>query len=154
MKLMVKESLIKNLSADVLVIPVFSDVDNNEKMFLELDNILNKLLTRTIYENKQINEEGKMHLFYATNRLKLKRVLLAGLGKVEELDAEKIRLFGGKLAAYCKANSLLDISFLGFGYNLKNVAIDDASKAFIEGFLLGNYSYAEFKTEDKKKQKK
>jgi len=148
MKLMVKECLIKNLNADVLVIPVFKDMENKEKMFVEVNNILNKLLSQTIYENPDIGEEGKFHMFYTNSRLKLKRVLLAGLGESDELDLEKIRNLGGKLAAHIKNNSMKDVAFLSFGYDLKNVTIEAASKALVVGFKLGDYKYEEFKTEN------
>lgn len=154
MKISVKESIVKNLNEDVLIIPVFKDIQNNEALFLELDNILNKLLTQTIYENKGICEEYKFNLFYTPTRIKLRRVLLAGLGKIEEIDQEKIRLFGGKLAGFCASNSMSNVAFLNFGYSLKNIAIDDATKAFIEGFLLGAYSYDELKTKKKDDVKK
>ncbi|MFH1440379.1 MAG: leucyl aminopeptidase [Candidatus Woesearchaeota archaeon] len=148
MKLTVNECMLKNLNADVLVIPVFKDIENEEEIFVEMNNLLNKLLSQTIYENKDIKEDGKFHLFYTNSRVKLKRILLVGLGRSDEIDAEKIRNLGGKLAGYCKSNSMKNVAFLGFGYSLKNIAIDDVSKALIEGILLGNYSYEEFKTLD------
>ncbi|MBS3121323.1 leucyl aminopeptidase [Candidatus Woesearchaeota archaeon] len=154
MKISVKESIVKNLNEDVLIIPVFKDTHNTETLFLELDNILNKLLTQTIYENKDICEEYKLNLFYTPARIKLRRILLAGVGKIEEMDQEKIRLLGGKLAGFCTSNSMSNVAFLNFGYSLKNIAIDDATKAFVEGFLLGAYSYDELKTKKKDDEKK
>src|SRR3989338_1532458 len=126
MKISVKESIVKNLNEDVLIIPVFKDTHNTETLFLELDNILNKLLTQTIYENKDICEEYKLNLFYTPARIKLRRILLAGVGKIEEMDQEKIRLLGGKLAGFCTSNSMSNVAFLNFGYSLKNIAIKEA----------------------------
>jgi leucyl aminopeptidase len=154
MKLMVKECLTKNLNADVLVIPVFKDIENKEKMFVEINNILNKLLSQTIYETPSTGEEGKFHMFYTNSRLKLRRILLVGLGESDEFNLEKIRSMGGKLAAYVKNESMKDIAFLSFGYNLKNVTIEAASKALIIGFKLGNYKYDEFKTKNGKEKNK
>jgi leucyl aminopeptidase len=146
MKITVKESALKSLNADVLVIPVFKDIQNKEPVFVEADQLLNRLISQTLSDNKSLADEGKFSLFYTNSRVKVKRILVMGFGETGKLDKEKLRLAGGKLACYCRSNALCNIAFLGFDYNLKNIPVDDASKAFVEGVLLGAYSYDELKS--------
>lgn len=153
MKISLKKGNIENLKTKVLVIPVFEDVKNAERDFVKIDNLMGRLLSKTIEADPAIGEENNFSLFFNNKRITTDKILLAGLGKRDKLDAEKIRSFGGKLVNHLKKKKVSDFSILSFGYGLKGIAIEKATQALCEGFLLGNYSHTKFKSKKDKKKK-
>ena len=100
MKVFVKKGDIEKQSAQVLVIPTFSDIENTDEDLGKVDNILGRAISQALEDNTYLTKEGCVSMFFTNKRLKADRVLLAGLGKSAELTTEKIRKLGGSIARY------------------------------------------------------
>jgi leucyl aminopeptidase len=104
-------------------------------------------LIRQVVSKEFSGKQNEVFLMKAPDSVKPKRLLLVGLGKKDQISAEKIRQAGGKAATYLRSmgvkKAALSTDLL---YGLK---ISPAE--FVEGALLGLYTYNRYKKNEDRK---
>ena len=104
-------------------------------------------LIRQVVSREFSGKQNEVFLMKAPDSVKPERLLLVGLGKRDQISAEKIRQAGGKAATHLRGmgvkKAALSTDFL---YGLK---ISPAE--FVEGALLGLYTYNRYKKDEDKK---
>jgi leucyl aminopeptidase len=104
-------------------------------------------LIRQVVSKEFSGKQNEVFLMKAPDSVKPERLLLVGLGKRDQISSEKIRQAGGKAATYLRSmgvrKAALSTDFL---YSLK---ISPAE--FVEGALLGLYTYKRYKKDEDKK---
>ncbi len=91
---------------------------------------------------------GQAVVLYPHNGFPIKRIILTGLGRKNEITPERIRKaygYAGKKAKELKIRSLAVLALEGGGLPLK---LRESSQAMVEGILLANYKLDRYKTED------
>jgi leucyl aminopeptidase len=88
-------------------------------------------------------KKNEVFLLHAPAGIKPKRILLAGLGKKEEVNPEGLRQVGGKALSYLRSIGIKKAALSTA--TLSDLKISPAF--FIEGALLGLYTYDLYKTE-------
>ena len=92
---------------------------------------------------------GKVAVIYPENVL-YKRVVLCGLGKKEELDAEKLRQVASQAIAAAEATDAVKISFTLFGSPLQRA--EDRLRYIFEGAVLTLYKFNTYKSKGAEKK--
>jgi len=104
-------------------------------------------LVKQVFSKEFSGKQNEVFLMRAPDSVKPGRLLLVGLGKKDQISAEKIRQAGGRAATYLRSmgvkKAALSTDLL---YGLK---ISPA--AFVEGALLGLYNYKRYKKDEDKK---
>jgi leucyl aminopeptidase len=122
----------------VLVIACFENSDQ-ERYFAPLDERLNGYLT-ALYNRKEFTgSEGKVKMVDTLGRIAPERVLLAGLGKRDGLNPEKVRRACGTAVQALRLPGVKTVGLLlpeGLEF----------TRAAVEGFCLGGYSFESYKT--------
>ena len=72
-----------------------------------------------------------------------RRVLVAGVGKVEKVSAEAIRQAAGALARACRKQRLHDVAVVVPSFD--KLDAEATSEAIVAGFLLASFDYEEYK---------
>jgi len=116
-----------------------------------------KALLRPWQEGDFSGKEGQAYLFYPTSgrsrkdKVKARRVLVVGLGKLEILEQKKreqVRLAAGLATAQarkCKAAKVLAVVPDGTG-----LAPADTIECLVEGLILANYQFTKYKKTEEK----
>ena len=111
-----------------------------------------KALQRPWEEGDFFGKEGQLYQFYPADSkkdkggIKARRVLVIGLGKIEDLDHEKreqLRIAGGTAttqARKCKAMKVLAVL-----PDVSDLAAISAAESLAEGLVLSNYQFAKYK---------
>src|SRR3989344_1181405 len=92
---------------------------------------------------------GKVAVLYPENVL-YKRVILCGLGKKEELDAEKLRQVASQAIAAAETTDAATISFTLFGSPLQRA--EDRLRYIFEGAVLTLYKFNAYKSKEAGKE--
>jgi leucyl aminopeptidase len=87
-------------------------------------------------------------VLYTGGLIPAPRVILVGLGKPGELDAESIRQAAGTLARRARDLGCRSMAAAVFGAGAGSLDARRAAQAMAEGALMGAYRYREFKTAD------
>ncbi len=153
MKITLRSGTIEKLDTQVLVIPVFKGIRHMEDNIVRLDKRLNEQLSLLLSSNEEVADEYTFHFVFTQEKIKARRVLIAGLGDNTKVNAEKIRTFAGKLCMYLRSYGVTDFTVLSLGYGLKNIPIEEATAALTEGLCLGSYQFTEYKTRKDKESK-
>jgi leucyl aminopeptidase len=135
------------LEPDALAIP-FPDEDpatlsNGTRA---LDERLKGRLQRLVEDGELKGELGRTMLLHTDGELDAQRLILAGVGKREAVDADALRT-----AASAVVRRLADIGGT-VAWQLDDslpLSLDDQARAIVEGTMLGSYSPARWKTEEK-----
>jgi leucyl aminopeptidase len=135
----------KRLKADTLFIPVC------EKKDIHTDPAVKAVIKEALKLPEFNGKKDEEVLLYAPARLNAKRVMVRGIGKVEELDAETLRAAAGHTVKTCIQKKLAGLW----------VAVPDAKKlpldteailrALMEGGCLANHIFDKFRKEKKHK---
>lgn len=98
-------------------------------------------IIKQVFSREFSGKQNEVFLMKAPAAVKPERLLLVGLGKKEQISTEKIRQAGGKAATYLRdmgmKKAALSTDFLS------ELKISPAE--FIEGALLGLYTYKKYK---------
>ncbi|RLG86298.1 MAG: leucyl aminopeptidase [Thermoprotei archaeon] len=130
---------LSKVSSDMLALPLFKDTQPS-KLFKELDEALGGLLTRVVSVGDFKGEEGESLLLYPSG-IASPRILLVGLGRKDDVDLEKLRVFGGVAVQRAKELKLRKVAVaLPRGLDIDPV---DQLRAVAEGAMLANYVYSE-----------
>jgi leucyl aminopeptidase len=104
-------------------------------------------LIKQAFSTEFSGKQNELFLLRAPDSVKPARLLLVGLGKKDQITAEKIRQAGGKAATYLRRMGLKKAA-------LSTEIISESRKSpvdFIEGALLGLYNFRRYKKEEDKK---
>jgi len=104
-------------------------------------------LIKQVFSKEFSGKQNEVFLMKAPDSVEPERILLVGLGKKDQISAEKVRQAGGKAATYLRSMGMkraaLSTDFL-FGLKISPVE-------FIEGALLGLYTYRRYKKDEDKR---
>jgi leucyl aminopeptidase len=139
------------IEPDALVVPLSEDasspLSNGARV---LDEQLRGRLQRLAADGELKGELGKTVLLHTDGELNAKRLVVAGVGKLGELDADALRT-----AASAAARRVADVGGT-VAWMLDEslpLGFEEQARAIIEGTLLGSYSPARWKTNEKPKKR-
>jgi leucyl aminopeptidase len=115
-----------------------------------LDERLKGRLRRLADDGELKGELGKTVLLHTDGELNARRLVVAGVGKLDELDADALRT-----AASAVARRLADVGGT-VAWMLDEslpLTFEEQARAIVEGTLLGSYSPARWKTDEKPKKR-
>jgi leucyl aminopeptidase len=142
MNVLIKNIKEKDLACDALMLPFCEG--EKEDHYKEIDSLVKGLLSKVIRSGEFEGKHGQLSLLHTVNMIKPVRILLVGLGKKEEANAEKVRQAGGKAVSYLYGLGFRDIS-LSSAYLL---SLNQSPVPFVEGGLLSVYKFKRYKREN------
>jgi leucyl aminopeptidase len=110
-----------------------------------LDQQLKGRIQRLAESGELHGELGKTLLLHTDGELRARRVVVAGIGRREDVDADALRT-----AAAAAASCLADVGG-SVGWVLDEslpLGLDDQARAVIEGIVIGSYNPARWKTQE------
>lgn len=140
-------------AADILLLPLCED--KAADIYKDVDEALGNLITRLLAA-KDFSCKNGQTMFIPVSGIGSARILLVGLGKKEDLTAEKIRRAGSKAFA---AISSFGLSQIALSARLMNSIQGSSFRMnplfyFLEGGLLGNYRFEKYLTKNRKEDPK
>ncbi len=134
---------------DLLVLPLFSDEGRLSPEAKRLDAALAGKISALRRGKDFSGEAGEQFVLFEPKGVAAKRLMLVGLGEKKKFDSDSLRVaasLAGKLAG---KSELRDITFAARMFKGMSPALQ--AKAFVEGSLIGSYSFEKHKTGKKKK---
>ncbi|MEG6586429.1 leucyl aminopeptidase [Dendrosporobacter sp. 1207_IL3150] len=132
------------LSCDTIIIGLSEKAIHPADITGIIDNNLSGLLSEIKSENQDYTNYGEVNILSVTSPFKFKKILLVGLGKIEDLTLDKVRaLFGhaARLARKQRAQSVAAVL-----PNIESFESIDVAKCAVEGMILGHYKFLYYKT--------
>jgi len=129
----------KDCACDALILPV---TEGGPGLYDGLETSASRLIKKVLSKEFR-GKKNEVFLIPSPENSKPQRILLAGLGKSGEVSAETLRQAGGKSASY-----LRDMGMKRVALSTSVIASLKLSPShFIEGALLGLYTYNRYKEE-------
>jgi leucyl aminopeptidase len=127
-------------ACDVLILPFVEDMANP---YVRVKPSVSRLIEK-IRKKEFKGSLNEVLLVPAPEDIKAERILFLGLGKKNAVTAEKVRQAGGKALAYLREMEMKKtaLSTLVFGH------LQQSPVLFVEGALLGLYTYKKYKNEN------
>lgn len=129
---------------DTLIYFIFEEkniLDNNLKL---LDTSMNQKISELVKEKLITGKEQEINLIHNSLNTKVKKVILVGLGKKHKFNLDTIRSASGDLSRFLKNKNIQEAHIL-LELPLKTKSVN-IFQATIEGLILGNYEFQNFKT--------
>lgn len=136
---------IENYSADAIIVSLFEGVEPNETASA-VDGALGGAIQELISAGDFSGKAGQTAVLYTRGAIPAKRVILIGLGKLENFTAEVARRAAA--SAILKARDLKAAHVATAIHGAPTLAVDESVSATVEGSLLALYSYRGLKGGD------
>jgi leucyl aminopeptidase len=134
-------------SVDALAIPVTRPLSGEGARIV--DEKLGGLLRRLTESGELRGERGESLLLHTNGAIESPRVVAAGLGKRDELDADAFRTAG---AAAAQSLGRVGGSLLWLLDESLPLSLPEQASALVEGTILGGYTPGQWKTQDTEKR--
>jgi leucyl aminopeptidase len=141
MDIKVKAGRLAQQTADALVVGLFEGEKKLSGEIAELDDMLVGAITQSIKQKRITGKLGESKIFHSMHALSANLITVIGLGKKEELTADKLR---GAIAGLCRnlrQNKAYSIAIQTLGAGIVGLTPADSAQAITEGGLLGLYTF-------------
>jgi leucyl aminopeptidase len=142
MNVSIKNIQEKDCACDALILPF---TEGNARLYKNVNQATLRLIKR-VFSKEFHGKLNEALLIPAPEDIKPQRILLIGLGKKTDLSGEKARQAGGKAAVYLRGLGMKQIALSTDA--LSHFGISPAD--FLEGFLLGLYTFRKYSGEKNK----
>lgn len=146
MSVSIMQSNLLEVESDVLVLGLFEGECLPEEV-LKVDKLLGGFIQEQIVKKEKFEAKNEtMALFHTYSNIKSERILLVGLGKKEDFDSNRLRVLASLIAQkFKKDDSAKKIATNLMGLN-KDSETKSFTKAFVEGFFIGDYVFDKYKS--------
>jgi leucyl aminopeptidase len=146
LKISIEDIKDTDYACDALILP-FTEDDSGfyDKLGLSLSKLIKKIFSKEFR-----GKPNEVLLIHSPEGFKPERILFVGLGKKDKVSSEQVIQAGGKAAAYLRN---MGMQRLSLSTSLLS-SLDLSAADFVEGALLGIYTFKKYIEEkDKKKIK-
>ena len=143
MDIKVQRGALQDTAADALIINLFEGIEAPAGATGAVDKALNGAIADVIRSGDTRGKLNEISVLYSRGALPAPRVIVVGLGKVADFNADRVRqaaAFAARRARDLGAKSIVTVAH-GAGTGQLDVAT--AAQAVVEGVLLGLYEWRE-----------
>ena len=143
-----------NKKSDTLVIGYFQDKPTN---LTKVNEISSSLINETIKSNDLPKELGEIVVLHTPKKIykefNYSKIFVLGLGESKNLDNNSLRRAAGNLGAFFNKSNSQGVNLFLDSFVNKDDNFEDLSKSLIEGFLLGSYTFNNYKSKKNNEKK-
>ncbi len=132
---------ITKTKADAIIVPFFEGMERPEGDIATIDKAWDGAISQLISQGEIKGKLSEVTLIHSLGKLPAARVVIAGLGKQQELSQDKVR---GAIAETCRLlrqKEVNSIATIAQGAGIAGITPESAAQAVTEGALLGVYSF-------------
>ena len=148
MQIKVESGDLAAFQADALVVNLFEGVTSPDGGTSAVDRALDGAISELIRAGDIRGKLGEFTLLHTFAKLPSPRVVIAGLGKSEDFDLNKLRNLSGDLARYLRRQRLKNVGLITHGAGIGGLGPEDCAAAIAEGTVLGLYRFLRHKKAD------
>jgi len=139
---------IARIETDAIVVNFFEGMERPEGDTATLDEALGGAISQLIGQGEIKGKLNQITIIHSLGKLPATRVVVAGLGKQQELSQGKVR---GTMAETCRLlrqKGVASIATIAQGAGIAGITMEGAAQAITEGALLGVYSFRKHLTKE------
>jgi leucyl aminopeptidase len=134
--------------ADAVVVNLFEGVTSPGGATGALDEALGGQISSLIDDGSITGKRGELTTLFTFGRIPAKRVIVAGLGKSEKFDVDKVRDLSGDIARALRTAGMKRAATVVHGAGIGGLDPQACAQAIAEGAVLGLYRFLKYKTKE------
>ena len=139
------EGDIATLETDAIVINIFDGATSPVGAGGDVDKALDGAITALIADKEISGKQNELAMVHTLGKLPAKRVVVLGLGKREQFNAETVRSASAVVARYLRRIGAKKAAMLTLGAGIGGLDAGASAQATTEGTMLGLYSFKQYK---------
>ena len=136
---------IAQIEADAIVVNLFEGVDQPGGATAAVDKALDGAISSLISRGEIKGKFGEVNIVHTFGKLPAGIVAIAGLGKRQDFNVDKIRGVAGEFCRALRKLNCHKIATILHGAGIGNIELEASAEAIAEGALLGLYSFTKYK---------
>jgi len=139
---------IDKIKAGAIIVSLLEGVERLDGDIATIDKALDGAISRLISQGEIKGKLNEITIIHSLGKLPAPRVVVAGLGKKQELSQDKVR---GAVAETCRLlrqKGVDSIATIAQGAGIAGISLESATQAVTEGALLGVYSFRRHMTKE------
>jgi len=130
---------ITKTDAGAIILGLFEGVKRPDGELAVIDKALGGAVSQLISQGEIKGKVREVTIIHSLGKLPAARVVVAGLGKKEDLSLDGVRMAAGEACRLLQQRGVGDAATVALGAG--GIALDGAAQAVTEGALLGVYSF-------------
>jgi len=150
MKIQVMTKPISEFKGDAIVLNVFEGKKAPGGPTAAVDKILGGTITRLIADQEVTGKVGEVTVLHECQKMKVRKVIVVGLGKQNELNYENVRKAAGAAAKRARKIGARRLGTIIHGAGIGGLDHTRAAQSVIEGTCLALYEFNAYKKPGRK----
>ncbi len=146
MKFEVAAGDISGRDTDAIIVNLFEGVSRPGGATGAVDKAMDGAITGLIADGEIRGKRGEISIIHTLGKIAPARVVVAGLGKASDFDAEVVRSVSGETARRLRSIGVSAFSTIAHGAGIGGMDATEAAQAIVEGTVLGLYEFNRFKS--------
>ena len=144
MRITVKTGEITSIKTPALVVNLFKGVKKPGGATGAVDKALDGAISRLIREGEIKGAQGSISMLHTLGKIAPDRVVVAGLGARDKLDAQVVRQVSGDVVRYLRQRGIKRAATIAHGAGAGGLDPGASGQAIAEGALLGLYRFESY----------
>lgn len=132
---------ITTLEVDALIVNLFEEVKQPGGATAAVDKALDGAITQLIATGEIKGKLGELTLLHTLGKIPARRVVIAGLGKQQELTLDRIRRIVAEAGRFLRGKGIKRVATIAHGTGIGGIEPKKAVQAIAEGSILGLYTF-------------
>ncbi|HLZ71700.1 MAG TPA: leucyl aminopeptidase [Dehalococcoidia bacterium] len=141
MEIRVEQGDILGFGVKAIVVNLLEGVGRPGGATGAVDRALDGAISRLIADGELRGKRGEIGVVHTLGKLPAGRVVIAGLGKPAELNADRVRDTAANVARFLRKNGFSPAATVAHGAGAGGLDAESAARAVAEGTLLGLYRF-------------
>ena len=139
---------ITGLSLSAIIVNLFEGVKSPGGATAAVDKALGGLITQLIAEGEIKGKRNEITLIHSMGKIAPERVVVAGLGKEEELTLSVIRGVAAEACRFLRRVGATQVATIAHGAGVGSIDAEKSAQAVTEGAMLGLYTFRKHQTKE------
>jgi len=136
---------IAQIEVDAIVVNLFEGVEQPGGATAAVDEALDGAISSLISRGEIKGKFGEVNIVHTFGKLPAEIVAIAGLGKRQDFNADKVRRVAGEFCRVLRKLNCHKIATILHGAGMGGIGLESSAEAIAEGALLGLYSFTKYK---------
>ena len=132
---------ITRIEAGAIVVNFFEGMEHPEGDTATVDEALGGAISQLISQGEIKGKLNEITVIHSLGKLPATRVVVAGLGKPQELSQDRVRGVVAETCRLLRQKNVDGIATIAQGAGIAGITMEGAAQAITEGALLGLYSF-------------